>query len=117
MQISVILVLDARILAAVSEWNQKSAMLAGPLVTYFVSTDKISEDDTDHNIGEMLRDGLAEIGHGRPRRADWAPSEGDLHAFVGTCRQLPVLAEIRIRKVMILAQSTRVVGRTPFISC
>ena len=68
-----------------------------------VSTDKISEDDTDHTIREMVRDGLGKIG--RSRRADWAPSEGDLDAFVGTCRQLPVLAEIRIREVGILARS------------
>ena len=68
-----------------------------------VSTDKISEDDTDHTIREMVRDGLGKIG--RSRRADWAPSEGDLDAFVGTCRQLPVLVEIRIREVRILARS------------
>ena len=68
-----------------------------------VYTDKISEDDTDHTIGEMVREGLAEIG--RSRRADWGPSAGDLHTFVGTCRQLPVLAEIRIREVGILARS------------
>ena len=68
-----------------------------------VYTDKISKDDTDHTIRGMVRDGLAEIG--RSRHADWAPSEGDLHAFAGTCRQLPVLAEIRIREVGILARS------------
>ena len=66
-------------------------------------TDKISKDDTDHTITGMVRDGLGEIG--RSRHADWAPSEGDLHAFAGTCRQLPVLAEIRIREVRILARS------------
>ena len=68
-----------------------------------VYTDEISNDDTNHTIGEMVRDGLAEIG--RSRHADWAPSEGDLHAFIQTCRQLPVLAEIRIREVRILARS------------
>ena len=68
-----------------------------------VSTDKISEGDTDHTIREMVRDGLGKIG--RSRRADWAPSEGDLDAFVGTCRQLPVLVEIRVREVRILARS------------
>ena len=68
-----------------------------------VHTDMIRKDDTNHTIKEMLRDGLAKIG--RSRHADWAPSEGDLHAFVGTCRQLPVLAEIRIREVRILARS------------
>ena len=68
-----------------------------------VSTDKISEDDTDHTIEEMVQDGLAEIGGSR--HADWTPSEGDLQAFVRTCRQLPVLAEIRIREVRILARS------------
>ena len=66
-------------------------------------TDKISGYDTNHTIEEMVRDGLAKIG--RSRRADWAPSEGDLHAFIGTCRQLPVLAEIRIREVRILTRS------------
>ena len=68
-----------------------------------VYTDKISKDDTDHTISGMVRDGLAEIG--RSRHADWAPSEGDLHAFAGTCRRLPVLAEIRIREVRVLARS------------
>ena len=68
-----------------------------------VYTDMISEDDTGHTIGEMVRDGLAEIG--RSRHADWAPSESDLTAFVGTCRQLPVLAEIQIREVRILTRS------------
>ena len=68
-----------------------------------VFTDKISEDDTHHTIEEMVRDGLGKIG--RSRHADWAPSEGDLDAFVRTCRQLPVLAEIRIREVRILARS------------
>ena len=68
-----------------------------------VYTDKIRKDDTDHTIGEMVRDGLAEIG--RSRHADWAPSEGDVLAFIKTCRQLPVLAEIRIREVKILARS------------
>ena len=68
-----------------------------------VYTDKISKDDTDHTIREMVRDGLAEIG--RSRHEDWAPSEGGLDAFVQTCRQLPVLAEIRIREVGILARS------------
>ena len=68
-----------------------------------VYTDMISNDDTDHTIREMVRDGLAEIG--RSRHADWAPSEGDLRAFAGTCRQLPVLAEIRIREVRFLARS------------
>ena len=68
-----------------------------------VFTDKISEDDTDHTIGEMVRDGLGKIG--RSRRTEWVPSEDDLHAFVGTCRQLPALAEIRIREVRILARS------------
>ena len=68
-----------------------------------VFTDEISEDDTDHTIGEMVRDGLGKIG--RSRRADWTPSDDDLHAFVGTCRRLPVLAEIRIREVGVLARS------------
>ena len=66
-------------------------------------TDKISEDDTHYTIQEMVRDGLAGIGGSR--HTGWAPSEGDLRAFVGTCRQLPVLAEIRIREVRILARS------------
>ena len=68
-----------------------------------VYMDKISNDDTNHTIGEMVRDGLAEIG--QSRGADWTPLEGDLYAFVQTCRQLPVLAEIRIREVRILARS------------
>ena len=68
-----------------------------------VYTDKIRKDDTNHTIRGMVRDGLAEIG--RSRHADWGPSEGDLHAFAGTCRQLPVLAEIRIREVGVLARS------------
>ena len=68
-----------------------------------VYTDNISNDDTNHTIREMVRDGLAEIG--RSRHADWAPSEGGVDAFVQTCRQLPVLAAIRIREVSILVRS------------
>ena len=68
-----------------------------------VYTDNISNDDTNHTIREMVRGGLAEIG--RSRGADWTPSEGDLYAFAQTCRQLPVLAEIRIREVRILVRS------------
>ena len=63
----------------------------------------LSPTDTDHTIREMVRHGLAEIG--RSRHADWAPSEGGLDAFAGTCRRLPVLAEIRIREVGVLARS------------
>ena len=72
------------------------------LNVHCVYTDKISVDDTNHTIGEMVRDGLAKIGGSRC--ADWAPSEDDLHAFARTCRQLPVLVGIRIREVRILAQ-------------
>ena len=66
-------------------------------------TDEIRGRDIDHTIGEMVRDGLAKIG--RSRRAGWAPSGDDLRAFVETCGQLPVLAEIRIQEVRILARS------------
>ena len=66
-----------------------------------VYTDKISEDDTNHTIRLMVKRGLAEIR--QPRHSDWVPSEDELHAFVTTCRQLPVLAEIRVREVSILA--------------
>jgi hypothetical protein len=68
-----------------------------------VYTDKIAENDTDHTIDEMVQDGVAKI-H-QPRRSDWAPSEGELLAFVRTCRRLPVLAEIRIRQVRSLART------------
>ena len=66
-----------------------------------LSTDKIREDDTDHTIREMVKAGLATI---HPRHPpDWPP-EDDLRTFVQTCRQLPVLAVIRVREVKILAK-------------
>ena len=64
-------------------------------------TDKISEADTNHTIKLMVEHGLAEIP--QPPQSNWSPSEDDVRAFVGTCRQLPVLAEIRVREVRILA--------------
>ena len=66
-----------------------------------LSTDEIRKDDTDHTISEMVKAGLATI---HPRHPpDWPP-EDELHTFVQTCRQLPVLAEIRVREVKILAK-------------
>jgi hypothetical protein len=68
-----------------------------------VYTDDISEDDTNHTIMVMVQHGLAEIC--QPHHSDWLPSKDDWRAFMGTCRQLPVLADIRIREVNILASS------------
>jgi len=65
-------------------------------------TDKISKKDTNHTIRVMVERGLAEI----PQlHSTWMPSEDDLCAFARTCHQLPVLAEIRVRQVRILASS------------
>ena len=49
----------------------------------------------------MVERGLAGIR--QPRRSCWVPSGDELQVFVATCRQLPVLAEIRVREVSILA--------------
>jgi hypothetical protein len=68
-----------------------------------VYADKITKNDTDYTIGEMVRDGLAKI-H-QSRHSNWAPSDDELHAFVQICRQLPVLAEIRIREVRFQART------------
>ena len=64
-------------------------------------TDKISKDDTNHTIRILVERGLEEIRQQRP--STWVPTEDDLHAFAETCRQLPVLAEVRVREVRISA--------------
>lgn len=68
-----------------------------------VYTDKIMKNDTDHTIGEMVKVGLGNIP--QSHHLDWTPSKGELHAFIKTCRQLPLLAEIRIREVKSLART------------
>jgi len=64
-------------------------------------TDKISKDDTNHTITLLVQRGLEEIR--QQRHSNWVPTEDDLRAFVETCRQLPVLAEVRVREVRISA--------------
>ena len=68
-----------------------------------VSTDGIDTCDTNHTIVLMVKRGLAAIR--QPHDSEWAPSNDDLYAFARTCRQLPVLAETRVREVRILASS------------
>lgn len=66
-------------------------------------TDKISQDDTDRTVTLMVENGLAEIR--QPAHLCWMPSDDELHEFIETCRQLPVLAQIRVREVRILTSS------------
>lgn len=68
-----------------------------------VYTDEISQDDTGYTIRVMVERGLDEIR--QLHHSSWVPSENTLRDFVGTCRELPVLAEIRVREVGILASS------------
>lgn len=68
-----------------------------------VYMDNIPKNDTDDTIGEMVRDGLAKI-H-QSRLPDWGPSDSELCAFIQICRQLPALAELRIREVRFLTRT------------
>ncbi|KAF8315565.1 uncharacterized protein EI90DRAFT_3135100 [Cantharellus anzutake] len=51
----------------------------------------------------MVEDGLRDC----IRKSRWKPSEEDLHAFTLACRELPVMASIRIREVILRTRHGR----------
>ncbi|KAF8324841.1 uncharacterized protein EI90DRAFT_2213321 [Cantharellus anzutake] len=77
----------------VSAWDE--ARNQG-LVIPCKDVDIITKEEKYHTIRCMVEHGLRD----RIKKSRWKPSEEDLHAFTLACRELPVMASIRIRDVM-----------------
>ncbi|KAF8317244.1 uncharacterized protein EI90DRAFT_3170488 [Cantharellus anzutake] len=76
----------------VSAWDEARGQ---GLVIPCEDVDKITQEKY-HTIRCMVEDGLRD----RIRKSRWKPSEEDLDAFTLACRELPVMASIRIREVI-----------------
>ncbi|KAF8324984.1 uncharacterized protein EI90DRAFT_2203523 [Cantharellus anzutake] len=58
-------------------------------------TDMINKSETFHTICRMVDEGLKDC----ISESLWKPSGEDLYAFASSCRELPVMASMRIREV------------------
>ncbi|KAF8317254.1 uncharacterized protein EI90DRAFT_209771 [Cantharellus anzutake] len=88
----------------VSAWDE--ARKRG-LVIPCEDVDIITKEEKYHTIRCMVEDGLRD----RIKKSRWKPSEEDLHAFTLACRELPVMASVRIREVISQTRQGRTLQR------
>ncbi|KAF8327542.1 uncharacterized protein EI90DRAFT_1765193 [Cantharellus anzutake] len=75
-----------------SAWN--GARRRG-LVIPCENVDMIAKPEMDHTVRCIVEEGLQD----RIEKSTWKPSKDDLDAFALACRELPVIASIRVREV------------------